>query len=183
MILEDLKINIESLEQRSIYRIEGDLVIDSIELDIGNCPLLKPLSINIEYVLQKRELFVTGRVRTTLECQCSRCLEPAVIEINGQIEAVYRPSEELKSLKREEVLEKLENVVYYFDPVIDLFERVHEAVVVEVPQKPLCKPDCKGLCPYCGENLNEHPEHRCNQLEDFLLEARMSLFKELRRGG
>jgi uncharacterized protein len=30
----------------------------------------------------------------------------------------------------------------------------------------LCKPDCKGLCPHCGINLNEHPDHVCDYEED-----------------
>jgi len=183
VVVEDFKVSIESLEQRSIYRIEGEVALDSVELEIGSCPLLEPLKVEIEYVLRGRELFVQGKVKTALSCPCSRCLEPARVDIDGEIEAIYRPIEKLKVLRREEVLEKLENVVYYSDPVVDLFERVLEAVVVEVPQKPLCKPDCKGLCPFCGENLNEHPEHRCDQLDKFLEEARLNLLKGLQKGG
>jgi len=183
VVVEDFKVSIESLEQGSVYRIEGEVTLDSVELEFGSCTLLKPLKVEIEYLLRGRELFVQGKVKTVLSCPCSRCLEPARVDIDGEIEAIYRPIEKLKMLKREEALEKLENVVYYSDPVVNLFERVIEAVVVEVPQKPLCKPDCKGLCPFCGENLNEHPEHHCELLDEFLEEARSNLLKGLQKGG
>ncbi len=38
---------------------------------------------------------------------------------------------------------------------IDLNPVVREYAMLEIPMRPLCKPDCKGLCPICGNNLNE----------------------------
>jgi uncharacterized protein len=39
--------------------------------------------------------------------------------------------------------------------IIDLNPVLREYAVLEIPMRPLCKPDCKGLCPICGNNLNE----------------------------
>ena len=41
----------------------------------------------------------------------------------------------------------------------DIEALIRDTMVSELPLKPLCEPDCKGLCSQCGENLNEHPEH------------------------
>jgi uncharacterized protein len=41
------------------------------------------------------------------------------------------------------------------DPVINLEPDIREEIIIDYPLKPLCKPDCKGLCPKCGRNLNE----------------------------
>ncbi|MFU0547428.1 DNA-binding protein [Gardnerella vaginalis] len=41
----------------------------------------------------------------------------------------------------------------------DIEALIRDTMVSELPLKPLCEPDCKGLCTQCGENLNEHPEH------------------------
>ena len=43
------------------------------------------------------------------------------------------------------------------DDVLDLYPMVRDAVLLEVPAAPLCGPDCKGLCPWCGTDLNERP--------------------------
>ena len=45
------------------------------------------------------------------------------------------------------------------DPVIDLEPQIREEIIIDYPIKPLCKEDCKGLCPKCGKNLNEG---KCN---------------------
>ena len=41
----------------------------------------------------------------------------------------------------------------------DIEALIRDTMVSELPLKPLCEPDCKGLCTQCGENLNEHPDH------------------------
>lgn len=41
----------------------------------------------------------------------------------------------------------------------DIEALIRDTMVSELPLKPLCEPDCKGLCSQCGENLNEHPDH------------------------
>ena len=46
------------------------------------------------------------------------------------------------------------NLLVPEDGNIDLEWLVREYLLVEVPISPLCKPDCKGLCSVCGENLN-----------------------------
>ncbi len=47
--------------------------------------------------------------------------------------------------------------------IIDLTPVLREYAVLEIPISPLCKPDCKGLCPVCGNNLNEST---CNHEDD-----------------
>jgi uncharacterized protein len=41
------------------------------------------------------------------------------------------------------------------DAHIDLQPLIREYALLEIPIKPICKPDCKGLCPVCGEDLNQ----------------------------
>ena len=160
----DIPVDIGRLKIGTVYKYQGELHWEEIELDVGRCPVVAPIKVNMQYRLDKDGLKVLGSVQTVLLCPCSRCLETFKLPIKGCIEAIYRPFEVLKEQKNvEEKLEKLENVVYYSTPVVDLAERVLEAIVVEVPQKLLCKPDCKGLCQYCGKNLNEDPDHKCTE--------------------
>jgi uncharacterized protein len=48
-------------------------------------------------------------------------------------------------------------IVYFQGEKINLKDAIQEQVVMEFPLRPLCKPDCKGLCPRCGADMNEDP--------------------------
>jgi uncharacterized protein len=52
---------------------------------------------------------------------------------------------------------------------INLAPLVREYMLLEIPISPLCRPDCKGLCPICGENLNENMHHHEDEDTDPLL--------------
>ena len=79
-------------------------------------------------------------VNAVIKCQkffhCDRCLKPSV---DNQI---INLSEEIE---RSEIT----------DDVIDLTEMIRDNIVAAQPIQNLCKPDCKGLCPKCGVNLND----------------------------
>jgi uncharacterized protein len=68
-------------------------------------------------------------------------------------------------LSKTERLKTLDNLIYYDGQTIDLTNRVIETIILSVPEVPLCKEDCKGLCPICGIDLNENPDHSCETEE------------------
>jgi uncharacterized protein len=59
--------------------------------------------------------------------------------------------------------------------IIDIGPVVREEMLLAIPINPLCSPDCKGLCPICGENLNETV---CNH-EDENIDPRLSVLRTL----
>lgn len=60
----------------------------------------------------------------------------------------------------------------------DIEALIRDTMVSELPLKPLCEPDCKGLCSQCGENLNEHPDHH-NDITDIRFAALEGLKQKL----
>ena len=48
---------------------------------------------------------------------------------------------------------------YVADEELDLRSWAHDALALALPSRITCREECAGLCPRCGENLNEHPEH------------------------
>jgi len=48
-------------------------------------------------------------------------------------------------------------VNFYTEMTVDLTEEIRQCLLLELPMKPLCRTDCKGLCPQCGHNRNEGP--------------------------
>lgn len=62
---------------------------------------------------------------------------------------------------------------------IDLSPRVRDAIILAVPAYPLCSPDCKGLCPVCGANLNKTTcEHVQTQISTKPVDPRWEVLKQ-----
>jgi uncharacterized protein len=81
----------------------------------------------------------------TLEGTCVRCLEPARITLAVDAREVDEPDandEELRS-------------PYVEDLQVDVPRWAHDALTLAMPAQPICREDCKGLCPDCGESLND----------------------------
>ncbi len=175
----DLIFDIGSLKKKKRVVLEGEIDMDYIELPMGNMPFLEPVKFKIVIVKAKEGVAVGGYVKTAIEHPCTRCLTPVRVEINGTIEALYLPAS-VREEGGEHQLESLKNVVYYDSPLIDLRERIIESIVIEVPQQVLCRPDCKGLCPVCGFNLNEDPEHHCDSEGSFSVDSRFAVLKKLK---
>ena len=95
-------------------------------------------------------ILVTGIVRASVTGECDRCLEPAAFEVAGEIEEYYLFEEPEDPESYEDGFELIGP-----DRVIDLGDAISDAVVMDTPFVVLCQPDCKGLCPTCGANLNE----------------------------
>lgn len=136
--------------------------IDTIlESDLSEeVELLKPVTVHIDLYKDKDSVIVTGRVSTAVQEVCARCLKPVVIEVDGTIEATY-VHEDMLVRSDEGSAEALENLLKLEGELLDLSDRVIEAIIVEVPLKTICSTDCAGLCSLCGADLNENPDHKC----------------------
>jgi uncharacterized protein len=124
--------------------------------------LSQPVNADLELVPERRQVKLAGRVRTTLQLSCSRCLRAFTTDIDESFTLV------LLTPKAEETPEELDLKaedldVEFFDGVaIDLEGIVAEQIFLILPQKPLCRDDCAGICPSCGAELNREP-CRCRE--------------------
>jgi len=99
------------------------------------------------------EFLVRGRISTQADLVCDRCAEPYVADIQDEMMVLYTLSSKL--IPEDE--DKQYDEVHRIDPglmEIDLSEDIRQTLIVALPLKRLCSPDCKGLCPRCGANLN-----------------------------
>jgi uncharacterized protein len=134
---------------------------------------LQPLDSDEGGVPVRGEAFrLRGRMSCRIELACVRCLEPFALELAEELDLLYLPqsaneapgagkgfSEEEaadglsepsgRGLEREELA-----VSFYRDERIDLSQMIVEQIVLALPMKPLCQPDCRGLCALCGANRN-----------------------------
>lgn len=100
-----------------------------------------------------RTINVEGRLEAQIGLTCCRCLKPLTKDLRTDFRYAYLPAERMPREADTEVTEEDVGTGYYED-VIDLGEVVVEQIVLEIPMKPLCRETCRGLCPYCGIDLN-----------------------------
>jgi uncharacterized protein len=94
--------------------------------------------------------FWRGELRAVVSTECRRCLEPLKVPLRQPVEALFCIDREVED----------DPSVYPVDEratEIDLRPAVREELILAVPQFSLCRPDCRGLCPGCGANLNAGP--------------------------
>ncbi|MCU0580402.1 MAG: DUF177 domain-containing protein [Desulfobacterota bacterium] len=127
------------------------------ERNLGFVPA-GPFEIRGELNRVNQELVFAGRLKATVRLACGRCLEDFTIEVSGPLEARWRivaaPTD--RSGRSEEEgpwLEDLETGDLR-QGGLDLAEYLLEQVILNIPMAPLCREDCRGICPVCGANRN-----------------------------
>ena len=100
-----------------------------------------------------------GRMQGDVVLECSRCLDLVELKLAGKFEALYVPDTGpyASRMGRRDFEWGDQRVNFYSEATIDLADEIRECLSLELPLKPLCRPDCAGLCPQCGHNLNEGP--------------------------
>lgn len=116
--------------------------------------IVAPVELDFDIHKDKDRFRLAGTVRTELELPCSRCLEPFRLPVDASFDLRFLPAAEMAADGEREVQEEDFEVSYYRDDQIDLNELLREQFYLALPMKPLCREDCKGLCPQCGTNLN-----------------------------
>jgi uncharacterized protein len=119
--------------------------------------VVAPVVLGADVRKDEEKVRISGRVTTELEVGCSRCLEPFRIPVDSTFDLLYLPasaeaastSGDDKQLEDEDA-----NASFYEDDSIDLAQLMREQFYLALPMKPLCRPDCQGLCPVCGTNRN-----------------------------
>ncbi|MEO3945160.1 DUF177 domain-containing protein [Gorillibacterium sp. CAU 1737] len=146
-----MQINVKELTMKD-KRIQLNEKLDLSELLSGRQDLesFGELTADLTASGEDNTAVVEGTLRLPVTMVCSRCLGPAR-------ETLVIPFHErfTKEAVPPETEEEEENLHSVQEDVVELAPYVEEAVWMSLPYVPLCKDDCKGLCPVCGTNRNE----------------------------
>ena len=104
-----------------------------------------------------RGILVKGTLHTEVEVTCSRCLSPFRCSLELNIEEEYFPVIDVVSGASLSLPEEPGCFTIDEHHVLNLTEAIRQYALLAIPMKPLCRPDCAGLCPNCGHNLNQGP--------------------------
>src|SRR5687767_5795108 len=114
-----------------------------------------PVRLAFDIYKDKDQFRLVGGVTTTLELPCSRCLEPFTCPIDAAFDLRYQPHARNTGEGEREIEEDDLTTAFYENDTIDLGQLIHEQFYLVLPMKPLCRDECKGLCPTCGTNWNK----------------------------
>jgi uncharacterized protein len=123
-----------------------------------------------------QDIRIQGQLTTSLESNCARCLEPLKQDVQRKFDLLYRPQGTDAGRDEMSVTDAEAEIGYYEGEGILLDDVVREQILLAVPLKLTCREDCKGLCPHCGQNLNQEKCSCAVTLE----EPRWAALKEIR---
>jgi uncharacterized protein len=133
--------------------IEGSIEPSELQLDVPGYRLNEPFTFSGHAEKTVDDVYVEGSLRGAVSSECSRCLMNFKMPLDLDFKIMYVPDEERVG-KKVDMIEPDSNLSLYKNDVIDLLREINELVLVSLPLKPICRSDCKGLCPQCGTDLN-----------------------------
>ncbi len=157
-------------------RFDHVYAADTFAEDRETFTVAAPVRLGFDIHKDKDIFRLVGRMQTTLEMPCGRCLEPFTTPVDATFDLRYQPRAEAPADAESEVQEDDFSAAFYDGDAIDLGQLMREQFYLAVPMKPLCADDCRGLCTQCGTNLNKGTCDCTNGWED----PRFAALKALR---
>ncbi len=103
------------------------------------------------------DIRLRGRFAGKFQIPCARCIEPVELPVAADFDLVFRPLGADADVPERSITASETEIGYYQGDSLLLEDVLREQVLLSLPVRTLCKPDCKGLCPRCGANRNTQP--------------------------
>src|SRR6476620_11349644 len=116
--------------------------------------LVEPATVTGKVRLAGAEVFVNGHIETRAQVECDRCLQNVELPVSADFDLQYITGSEYESNGTAELTEDEMSVAVFDGEALDVDEIVKEQILLAVPTRTLCRPDCKGICPDCGIDRN-----------------------------
>lgn len=129
-----MKINVKRIPADG-ERLTGQEPARAMELDTADVRFQRDIEYDLLAQVHGTALLVTGSLRTPVTLRCSRCLKTFEQPLVVREFVVHRE--------------------LHGEDFADLTAAIREDILLELPQRALCAAQCKGLCPECGQDLNE----------------------------
>ncbi|WP_458861697.1 YceD family protein [Acidaminobacterium chupaoyuni] len=162
-----MKLNLRDVLASDDQRISFDYSIDLSQEEINfEFPFQQPVRVTGSLENKADVFWLNAKVETMVSTVCARCAKPMEYEKNLEISLVIAQNDN----------GDVSDDTYIVDSdTFELDEIIHEELILSMEMAVLCKPDCKGLCPKCGHDLNEG-DCGCNRKE---IDPRLAKLQEL----
>ena len=135
----------EPVGSRRDWQIEGPVDNEGVSLVKGEVVLIRT----------NRSILMEGMLAAEVEGACSRCVGPASCSVNFRIAEEFFPVVDVLSGSSLPLPDEPGSFTIDSNHMLDLGEAMRQYILSAMPVKLLCRPDCAGLCPVCGCNLNQ----------------------------
>lgn len=144
-----MKIDLKQLTGSQVTNVPFSETLDlSSETLYGQHPFQHPVHMEGTVSNNLGVLHLAGRIETLYTTCCVRCLKPLEIPLMAETDTI---------LTDDPAAEEDETLFVLTEDRIDPADILVPALLLQVQMTYLCRPDCKGICPRCGANRNEHP--------------------------
>lgn len=173
-----LKIPVERLREGPLA-LEVNAQPQFLDLvdEAGEFTFEGPVTGQVVFQIVGQDVLGSGELTAQVQSACVRCLEPTRTEIKIPVNETWMRNKPEEDVDREFMEDEPLTRSYNGDE-IDLTEPFRELIMSELPDRPLCSEDCKGLCPHCGTNLNQEPCHCSPAEKEASEEARIPEWKQ-----
>lgn len=126
---------------------------ENLGIDVLGVPAGSDLALDLRLEAVMEGVLVSGTAGGRLAGECVRCLDPIERAIEAPVQELFTYPGSDRDPRVADDLPELEGDLLDVEPV------VRDAIVLELPFRPLCGEDCRGLCAECGARLADDPEH------------------------
>ena len=147
-----MEINVSQLIKSPVGTTK-DYALDDV-VDITEAGVESQVKGEVKLIRTNRSVLVKGTLRTELKLGCNRCLKPFTQKLNLRIEEEYFPTIDVVTGVPVELPDEPDLFTIDEHHILSLVEAVRQYALLAIPMKPLCRKNCRGLCPVCGKNLN-----------------------------
>ena len=151
--MSDLLLDVSQMREAQA-RVDRTYAPEALPSDVDVYRITAPITLRCDVRKNRQHYRLVGRLQTTLELVCCRCLDAFPLAVNEALEVLFLPQSENTGEGEQAVEDDDLSTAYYVDQVLDLGQLIQEQLYLVVPMKPLCGEGCKGLCAVCGMNLN-----------------------------
>jgi len=144
-------VDLVALDRSGSLRLDGEVPPEHPLWVESGVELAGPLQVSLGITLGfEEQVLVRGKLEGSVRARCRRCLEEMVVPFHSDMTALLAPASSPLVEGDDEVLP-----IPVGSTVLSLEEAILHEVMLSVPEYPLCRPDCQGLCPRCGMDRNE----------------------------
>jgi uncharacterized protein len=128
-----MKLRVHEIQDAGVFDASLAVAAGEVPLETPDHPqVAEDVKVEVHAETLKNAIELGAQVSARVRIECSRCLESFVLPLQTRFD-VEVPLQQA---------------------FIDISEETRQALMLALPPKPLCRPECMGLCPKCGKNLN-----------------------------
>lgn len=168
-----MKLDVAKLEHSpgKIFHIRQESSLTPLDYKGLKLKLESPIQLTGEAFFKDDTVYLDATIKATIRRRCSRCSKELLVEVTRRDDFEFKRGE-----NEGERLSSQWFVYGYRGQEIELLSLFSNLIVSSLDPKPLCKPDCAGICPRCGADLNEED---CKCVEEKQVDPRLAKLKEL----